>query len=54
MAKKNVALTDMKPTPSHLEFDKKNLKGTILTIINPEDTPLKIDDLLIVEFYSRK
>ena len=54
LAKKNVALTDMKPTPSHLEFDKKNLKGTILTIINPEDTPLKIDDLLIVEFYSRK
>ena len=39
---------------SHVEFDKKNLKGTILTIIYPEDTPLKIDDLLIVEFYSRK
>ena len=44
----------MKPLPGHLELDNKNLKGTVLTIINPEDTPLNIDDLLIVEFYSRK
>jgi small subunit ribosomal protein S4 len=53
LVKNNLALID-KPTPSHLELDQKNLKGTILTIINPEDTLLNIDDLLIVEFYSRK
>ena len=54
LVKNNLVLTEMKPTPSHLELDKKELKGTILTIINPEDTLLNIDDLLIVEFYSRK
>ena len=54
LVKKNMTLTDMKPLPGHLELDNKNLKGTVLTIINPEDTPLNIDDLLIVEFYSRK
>ena len=53
LVKNNLDLID-KPTPGHLELDTKNLKGTILTIINPEDTLLKIDDLLIVEFYSRK
>ena len=40
--------------PSHLEFDKDNLKGNVLSIINRDDVGLQINELLIVEFYSRR
>tara|TARA_B100000768_G_C11220829_1_gene350446 strand:- start:37 stop:648 length:612 start_codon:yes stop_codon:yes gene_type:complete len=40
--------------PSHLEFDKDNAKGTVLSIINRDDIGLEINELLIVEFYSRR
>ena len=40
--------------PSHLYLDKKNLTGKIKSNILRENLALKINDLLIVEFYSRK
>ena len=40
--------------PSHLEFDKDNVKGNVLSIISRDDVGLQINELLIVEFYSRR
>ena len=40
--------------PSHLEFDKDNVKGNVLSIINRDEVGLQINELLIVEFYSRR
>jgi small subunit ribosomal protein S4 len=40
--------------PSHLEFDKENIKGSVLSIIDREDVGLQVNELLIVEFYSRR
>ena len=40
--------------PSHLEFDKDNVKGKVLSIINRDDIGLEVNELLIVEFYSRR
>lgn len=37
-----------------LEFDKKNLIGKVKTLMNREDILLDINELLIIEFYSRK
>jgi len=40
--------------PAHLEFDKDNLLGKVNGIIEREWIALQINELLIVEYYSRK
>ena len=40
--------------PSHLEFDKNALKGKINGIIERDWVALQLNELLIVEYYSRK
>jgi small subunit ribosomal protein S4 len=40
--------------PKFLEFDKNNLKGTVKSIIERDQIDLNINELLIVEYYSRK
>ncbi len=40
--------------PSHLELDKDNLLGKVNGIIEREWIALQINELLIVEYYSRK
>jgi small subunit ribosomal protein S4 len=40
--------------PSHLEFDKNILKGKINGIIERDWVALQLNELLIVEYYSRK
>lgn len=40
--------------PPHLILDKQNLIGTINSIVNRQFIGLQLNELLIVEFYSRK
>nr|CAL39322.1 small ribosomal protein 4 [Mylia taylorii] len=40
--------------PSHLSFDSTNLRGSINQTINREWVNLKINELLVVEYYSRQ
>lgn len=40
--------------PSHLELDKQNLTAKINGIIDREYVALQINELLIIEYYSRK
>ena len=40
--------------PSHLEFDKNTLTGKVNGIIEREWVALNINELLVVEYYSRK
>lgn len=40
--------------PSHLEFDKNALSGKVNSIIDREWVSLKINELLVVEYYSRQ
>ncbi|MGF1487503.1 MAG: 30S ribosomal protein S4 [Prochloraceae cyanobacterium] len=40
--------------PSHLEFDKNTLVGKVNGIIEREWVALQINELLVVEYYSRK
>lgn len=40
--------------PSHIEFDKNTLKGKINGIIERDWVALQLNELLIVEYYSRK
>ncbi len=40
--------------PSHLEFDKNTLIGKVNNVIDRDWVALQINELLIVEYYSRK
>jgi small subunit ribosomal protein S4 len=40
--------------PNHLEFDKNNLTGKVNGTIEREWVALKINELLVVEYYSRQ
>ena len=40
--------------PPYLEFNREKLSGRVKRIASSKDTILKINELLIVEYYSRK
>jgi small subunit ribosomal protein S4 len=40
--------------PQHLDFDKKNLNAKVLGIVDREWVALKLNELFVIEFYSRK
>lgn len=40
--------------PQHLDFDKKNLSAKVLGIIDREWVALKLNELFVIEYYSRK
>ena len=49
-----LAFPGLANVPSHLEFDKNNLTGKINGIIERDWVALQLNELLIVEYYSRK
>jgi small subunit ribosomal protein S4 len=53
-AKKHVEVSSFNNLSSHLELDKEKLVGKVKSIISREEVNLNINELLIVEFYSRK
>ena len=40
--------------PTHLELDKSNLTGKVNGVIEREWVALQLNELLVVEYYSRK
>ena len=54
LAKKNLDNSVNSILPTHLELDKENLSGKVKGLIKREEVNLLINELLIVEFYSRK
>jgi len=51
---KNLELPALSNVPQNLEFDKKSLTAKILGIIDREWIALKLNELFVIEFYSRK
>lgn len=49
----NLLFPGLANLPSHLEFDKSKLQGKVNDIIQREWVALEVNELLIVEFYSR-
>ena len=39
--------------PSHLEFDKNTFTGKVNSVIEREWVALQVNELLVVEYYSR-
>ena len=40
--------------PTHLKFDGNNLEGTVLNYCDRNDLLLELDELLVIEYYSRR
>lgn len=54
LAKKKLEISINSILPTHLELDKENLTGKVKGLIKREEVNLSVNELLIVEFYSRK
>ena len=54
MISKNLELPALSNIPQNLDFDKKNLSSKILGVIDREWIALKLNELFVIEFYSRK
>ena len=54
LANNNLELPALSNIPQNLEFDKKTLTAKILGIIDREWVALKLNELFVIEYYSRK
>ena len=50
----NLKANQRSEIPSHLKFDATSLQATVLDYCNREDIPLQLDELLVIEYYSRR
>jgi len=51
---KNLELPALSNIPQNLEFDKKVLSAKVLGVIDREWIALKLNELFVIEYYSRK
>ena len=56
---KNIIVNNLKNAqfterPSHLKFDSTNLEGKVLNYCDRNDLLLELDELLVIEYYSRR
>jgi small subunit ribosomal protein S4 len=54
LVKANMEYPGLANLPSHLEFDKNNLVGKVNGFVEREWIALSINELLVVEYYSRQ
>jgi small subunit ribosomal protein S4 len=50
----NLQYPGLSNIPSHLEFDKNKMVGKVNSVVEREWVALQINELLVVEYYSRK
>jgi small subunit ribosomal protein S4 len=54
LVENNLQYPGLANLPSHLEFDKSKMEGKVNGIIEREWIALKVNELLVVEYYSRQ
>ena len=54
LVENNIKNNQINAFPSHLKFDDKNLQITILDYCHRNDVLLQLDELLVIEHYSRR
>ena len=50
----NIKNNQIKNLPSHLKFDSSKLEATVLDYCDRNDVTLELDELLVIEHYSRR
>jgi small subunit ribosomal protein S4 len=54
LVEENLQFPGLANLPSHLEFDKNKLTGKVNGVVDREWVALSINELLVVEYYSRQ
>lgn len=54
LVEQNLQYPGLANLPSHLEFDKNTLVGKVNSLVEREWVALQINELLVVEYYSRQ
>jgi small subunit ribosomal protein S4 len=50
----NIKNNQVSEIPAHLKFDSSKLEGKVLDYCDRNDVSLQLDDLLVIEYYSRR
>ena len=50
----NINSNQVTGIPAHLKFDKSNLEAVVLDYCDRDDVSLQLDELLVIEYYSRR
>jgi len=50
----NIKNNQIDQIPYHLKFDSSKLEATVLDYCDRNDIPLQLDELLVIEYYSRR
>jgi hypothetical protein len=51
---KNLEVARFYELPTHLKFEKSKLEAIITNYCNREDIMLDLDELFVIEYYSRR
>ena len=54
LVQKNLEIGKLYELPSHLKFDKAKLEAKVTNYCNREDIMIDLDELLVIEYYSRR
>ncbi|AFY50156.1 ribosomal protein S4, bacterial/organelle type [Nostoc sp. PCC 7524] len=54
LVENNLQYPGLANLPNHLEFDKNKLEGKVNSVIEREWVALQVNELLVVEYYSRQ
>jgi len=50
----NLKNNQVKDLPYHLKLDQSKLEATVLDYCDRDDVQLQLDELLVIEYYSRR
>jgi small subunit ribosomal protein S4 len=50
----NIKNNQLNNLPAHLKFDSSKLEATVLDYCDRDDVALQLDELLVIEYYSRR
>ena len=54
LLKNNIKNNQISDIPAHLKLDSSKLEGKVLDYCDRNDVSLQLDDLLVIEYYSRR
>jgi len=54
LVENNINNNQVTDIPAHLKFDKSKLEAVILDYCDRDDIALQLDELLVIEYYSRR
>ena len=54
LVENNIKNNQVNEIPAHLKFDDSKLEATVLAYCDRDDVSLQLDELLVIEYYSRR